>query len=206
MNANRRPRIGLALGSGSARGWAHIGVIHVLERAGISADIVCGTSVGALVGAAYAAGEIERFDAWARALRWQAVVGMLDLRMGGGLIEGTRLVQFFRSQFDDQGIEKLPKAFGCVATELGNGREIWLRDGPVIDAVRASIALPGLFTPSQRDGRLLVDGCASPTAALRASPPTRWCARACRSSRRWTITAPTRRSPRASAPRSSRFL
>jgi NTE family protein len=158
MNANRRPLIGLALGSGSARGWAHIGVIHVLERAGISADIVCGTSIGALVGAAYAAGEIERFDAWARALKWQAVVGMLDLRMGGGLIEGTRLVQFFRSRFDDQGIEKLPKAFGCVATELGNGREIWLRDGPVIDAVRASIALPGLFTPSQRDGRLLVDG------------------------------------------------
>ena len=158
MNANRRPTIGLALGSGSARGWAHIGVIQVLERAGISADIVCGTSIGALVGAAYAAGEIERFDTWARALKWQAVVGMLDLRMGGGLIEGTRLVQFFRAQFDDQGIEKLPKAFGCVATELGNGREIWIRDGPVIDAVRASIALPGLFTPSQRDGRLLVDG------------------------------------------------
>jgi NTE family protein len=153
-----RPRIGIALGSGSARGWAHIGVIRVLERAGISPDIVCGTSIGALVGAAYAAGDIERLDHWVRGLRWQAVVGMLDLRMGGGLIEGSRLVQFFRSHFDDRGIEKLPRAFGCVATELGNGREVWLREGPVIDAVRASIALPGLFTPSQRDGRLLVDG------------------------------------------------
>jgi NTE family protein len=158
MAANPLPCIGLALGSGSARGWAHIGVIRVLERAGISADIVCGTSIGALVGAAYAAGDIARLDTWVRSLTWQAVVGMLDLRMGGGLIEGSRLVQFFRSHFDDRGIERLPRAFGCVATELANGREIWLREGPVIDAVRASIALPGLFTPSQREGRLLVDG------------------------------------------------
>ncbi len=153
-----RARIGIALGSGSARGWAHIGVLRVLERAGISADIVCGTSIGAFVGAAYAAGDLERLDRWVRGLTWQAVIGMLDLRMGGGLIEGGKLVQFFRTHFDDPGIENLPKAFACVATELGSGREIWLREGPVIDAVRASIALPGLFTPSQRDGRLLVDG------------------------------------------------
>ena len=152
------PRIGVALGSGSARGWAHIGVLNVLERAGISPGIVCGTSIGALVGAAYAAGDLARLDAWVRTLRWQAVVGMLDLRMGGGLIEGSKLLQFFRTHFEDAGIEKLPKAFGCVATELANGREVWLREGSVIDAVRASIALPGLFTPAQRDSRLLVDG------------------------------------------------
>jgi NTE family protein len=151
-------RLGLALGSGSARGWSHIGVIRALERAGISPEIVCGTSIGALVGAAYAAGEFDRFDGWARGLRWQAVVSMLDLKMDGGLIEGGKLVDFFRAHFRDEGIERLPKAFGCVATELVNGREIWLRDGPVIDAVRASIALPGLFTPVERDGRLLVDG------------------------------------------------
>jgi len=154
----RKPRIGLALGSGSARGWSHIGVIRALESKGISPEIVCGTSVGALVGAAYAAGEIERLHAWARSLRWQAVVSMLDLKMNGGLIEGGKLVDFFRAHFRDEGIARLPKAFGCVATELASGREIWLRDGPVIDSVRASIAMPGLFTPVERDGRLLVDG------------------------------------------------
>jgi len=154
----RKPRIGLALGSGSARGWSQIGVIRVLERAGISPEIVCGTSIGALVGAAYAAGEIERLHDWVKGLRWQAVVGMVDLRMNGGLIEGGKLVDFFRAHFRDEGIARLPKAFGCVATELASGREIWLREGAVIDAVRASIALPGLFTPVERDGRLLVDG------------------------------------------------
>src|SRR5512139_748271 len=155
---NRKPRIGLALGSGSARGWSQIGVIRVLEQAGISPDVVCGTSIGALVGAAYAAGEIGRLHDWVKGLRWQAVVSMIDLRMNGGLIEGGKLVDFFRAHFRDEGIAKLPKAFGCVATELVSGREIWLREGPVIDAVRASIALPGLFTPVERDGRLLVDG------------------------------------------------
>jgi NTE family protein len=155
---HRRPRIGLALGSGSARGWSHIGVIRELERAGISPEIVCGTSIGALVGAAYAAGDIERLHDWVKWLRWRTVVSMVDLRMNGGLIAGGKLVDFFRAHFRDEGIARLPKAFGCVATELASGRELWLRDGPVIDAVRASIALPGLFTPVERDGRLLVDG------------------------------------------------
>ncbi|GAB2878730.1 patatin-like phospholipase family protein [Uliginosibacterium flavum] len=152
------PRIGLALGSGSARGWSHIGVIRVLEQAGIQPDIVCGTSIGAMVGAAYAAGEMERFEAWVRQLRWQAVMGFLDLKMGGGLMAGGKLVEFFRSRFDDRGIEQLPKAFGCVATDLSTGREIWLREGSVVDSVRASIALPGIFIPALLDGRLLVDG------------------------------------------------
>ena len=95
------------------------------------------------MGAAYAAGEIGRLHDWVKGLRWQSVVGMVDLRMNGGLIEGGKLVDFFRAHFRDEGIAQLPKAFGCVATELASGREIWLRDGPVIDAVRASIALPG---------------------------------------------------------------
>lgn len=155
---HHRPRIGLALGSGSARGWSHIGVIRTLEEAGISPDIVCGTSVGALVGAVYAAGELERFETWVKTLKWQGVVSLLDPRMGGGLIEGGKLVEFFRQRFDDQGIKKLPKTFACVATDLVSGRETWLREGPVIDAVRASLALPGLFTPSVHEGRLLVDG------------------------------------------------
>lgn len=151
-------RIGLALGSGSARGWSHIGVIRALERAGISPDIVCGTSIGALVGAVYAAGEIDRLEPWVKSLTWKSVLGLMDFKMGGGLIEGGKLLDFFRSRYEDQGIAGLRKAYGCVATELYTGREVWLREGPVIDAVRASIAVPGLFTPAQHEGRLLVDG------------------------------------------------
>ncbi len=151
-------RIGLALGSGSARGWSHIGVIRTLERAGISPDIVCGTSIGALVGAVYAAGELDRFEPWVKQLRWKSVLGLMDFKMGGGLIEGGKLLDFFRRQYEDRGIAALGKTYGCVATELYTGREVWLREGPVLDAVRASIALPGLFTPAQHEGRLLVDG------------------------------------------------
>ena len=152
------PRIGLALGSGSARGWSHIGVIRVLEQAGISPEIVCGTSIGSLVGAAYAAGKLDSLALWVNDLSWQVVVGLLDLKMGGGLIEGGKLVGFLRKQLDDQHIEQLPKTFACVATDLANGREIWLREGRAVDAVRASIAMPGLFTPAWQDGRRLVDG------------------------------------------------
>ena len=155
---SQHPRIGLALGSGSARGWSHIGVIRVLEQAGISPEIVCGTSIGSLVGAAYAAGKLDSLEQWVKELSWQAVVGLLDLKMGGGLIEGGKLVGFLRAQLDDQGIEQLSKTFACVATDLVNGREIWLREGAAVDAVRASIAMPGLFTPVWREGRLLVDG------------------------------------------------
>ncbi|MDM7457548.1 MAG: patatin-like phospholipase family protein [Tepidimonas sp.] len=156
--AAARPRIGLALGSGAARGWAHIGVLRVLQEAGLQPDIVCGTSIGALVGAAYAAGELDRLEPWVRSLGWREVVGLIDLRFGGGLIEGDKLEAFFRSRFVDGGIEALRKPFGCVATDLVTGREVWLRQGPVIDAVRASIAIPGVFTPAQLGGRLLVDG------------------------------------------------
>jgi NTE family protein len=150
--------VGLALGSGAARGWAHIGVLRVLQEAQVPIDIVCGTSIGALVGAAFAAGELDRLEPWVRSLGWQQVVGLIDLKMGGGLIEGGRLVDFFRARFQDRGIEQLPLPFACVATELHTGREIWLRHGSVVDAVRASIAVPGLFTPAWHDGRLLVDG------------------------------------------------
>ncbi len=151
-------RIGLALGSGSARGWAHIGIIRELERAGIVPDIVCGTSIGALVGAAYAAGQLDRLEEWVRGLKWQSVLALLDFTVDGGLIHGEKLLAFFRSHFADQDIAALPKAFGAVATELVTGREVWLREGSVTDAVRASIALPGLLKPAQFEGRLLVDG------------------------------------------------
>jgi len=153
-----RPQIGLALGGGSARGWAHIGVIRALASAGIEPDLVCGTSIGALVGAAYVGGELDRLEDWVRSLRLQTVVGFLDVSLNGGLIKGDKLIAFFRDHFVDRDIADLKRPFGAVATDLRRGQEVWLREGRVSEAVRASIALPGLFTPAQRDGRWLVDG------------------------------------------------
>ncbi len=151
-------RIGLALGSGAARGWAHIGVIRELERNDIVPDIVCGTSIGSLVGAAMASGELQRLEKWVRSLKWQNVFGYFDLTMSGGLIKGEKLFAFFRDNFCDRDIKDLDTPFGAIATELASGREIWLREGSLFEAVRASISLPGLFTPVERDDQLLVDG------------------------------------------------
>ena len=153
-----RPTIGLALGGGAARGWAHIGVIRALEEAGVKPDLVCGTSIGALVGAAYATGELDRFERWVVELGIREVVRFFDLSLSGGLLKGQRLVAFFRRTFDDRHIESLPLPFGAVATALASGAEVWLREGSVVEAVRASIALPALFTPANRDGDLLIDG------------------------------------------------
>jgi len=153
-----KPRIGLALGSGSARGWAHIGVIRALHEAGIVPDLLCGSSIGALVGAAYADGDLDDLERWAASLTWQDVVGLLDVSLSGGLIKGERLIGFFERHFVDKDFAALPRPFACVATDLASGREIWLREGSVAAAVHASIALPGLLAPINRDGRLLVDG------------------------------------------------
>ncbi|MFZ5524124.1 MAG: patatin-like phospholipase RssA [Pseudomonadota bacterium] len=158
MNSPHRPRVGLALGSGSARGWAHVGVIRALERVGIKPDLVCGTSIGALVGAAYAAGEMESFEKWLRGLGIADVLSFMDVRLSGGMIKGERLMEFFRRSFVDRPIENLAMPFAAVATAFHNGAEIWLREGSTIEAVRASIALPALFTPVVREGRILVDG------------------------------------------------
>lgn len=158
MNAKRKLRVGLALGSGSARGWAHVGVIRVLEQAGIRPDMVCGTSIGALVGAAYAADELENFEKWLGGLGIKEVLSLMDVRMNGGMIKGERLMEFFRRSFIDRPIEELAIPFAAVATALHSGTEVWLREGSTIEAVRASIALPGLFIPVVYDGRILVDG------------------------------------------------
>jgi NTE family protein len=158
VSTPRRRRVGLALGSGSARGWAHVGVIRALEQAGIRPDLVCGTSVGSLVAAAYAAGELDRFERWLLGMRLKDVVGFMDLSLAGGLLKGERLMEFFRRNFVDRRIEELALTFGAVATALRTGAEVWLRDGSTIEAVRASIALPALFTPVLRDGVTLVDG------------------------------------------------
>jgi NTE family protein len=154
----RKPRIGLALGAGSARGWAHIGAIRALEERGIEPDVVCGTSIGALVAAAYASNQLHRLEEWVSGLAWTTVVRLMDLTWKGGLIRGERLFKLFRTTFVEHDISELPVLFGAVATELASGREVWLREGNVLDAVRASIAQPGLFTPAVRDGMVLVDG------------------------------------------------
>lgn len=154
----RKHKIGLILGSGSARGWSHIGVIQALEEASIKPDIICGTSIGALVGAAYAAGEIEVFRKWVLSLNISNVLSFMDIHLNGGVLKGEKIMNFFKRHFTDRNIEELNIPFGSVATSLTTGNEIWMREGSTVDAVRASLALPGLFTPVMNDQEILVDG------------------------------------------------
>ena len=139
-----RKKIGLVLGSGSARGWAHIGVIRELGEMGIEPDIVCGASTGALVGAIYVMGKLDLLESWARTMSTLDVVKYFDVRlvMGGGFVEGKWLMDFLRSRFGEAEIESLPKPFGAVATDLRTGHEVWFRKGPLWDALRASISIP----------------------------------------------------------------
>ena len=153
-----RPKLGIALGSGSARGWAHIGVLRALSEQGIEPDFIAGCSMGAMVGAACAAGRIEALETWALSLDWRGVVGLLDLGLRGGLIKGDRLLNMFQGQFVECQFSELALPFAAVATELATGKELWLREGKVSDAVRASCTVPGLFRPVWRDGRYVVDG------------------------------------------------
>lgn len=157
--ASDKAKVGIALGSGSARGWAHIGVLQALLEMGVKPDIVAGTSAGALVGACYAAGKLDLFEEWALALDWKDMVGLLDVRFTGGLLEGRKLFRFFEQHMDGLRIGDLQLPFGAVCTDLENGRELWLRNGLVIEAVRASISLPGVFRPYRTaNNRFLVDG------------------------------------------------
>ncbi|CAG4890993.1 patatin-like phospholipase family protein [Paraburkholderia saeva] len=159
MIRRRQPhRIGLVLGGGAARGWAHIGAIRALQDAGIRPDVVCGTSIGALIGAVYANGDLDWLEEWVARLTWQTVVRLLDLRFSGGLLGGRKVIQVFADRFNGCEIRDLKMPFAAVATELDSGREIWMQDGRVVDAVRASIAIPGIFTPVLHDGAWLVDG------------------------------------------------
>jgi NTE family protein len=154
----RKPVIGLALGSGSARGWAHIGVVRALQEVGVVPDVVSGCSIGALVGAACADGDLPKLESWVTSLTMRDVMGLVDVGFSGGLLKGDKLMTFFERHFVEKDFSALQLPFGCVATELASGREVWLREGSVAAAVRASIAFPGLFQPVSRDGRLLVDG------------------------------------------------
>jgi NTE family protein len=151
-------KIGIVLGAGSARGWAHIGVLRALHKAGIRPDIICGTSIGALVGAVYANGGLDELEDWVLSLTWRKVLGFFDFSFNGGFLKGARLMTYLHDNLLETTVEDLALPFGAVATDLRTGREIWLREGRAADVVRASIALPGLFTPCEHEGRLLVDG------------------------------------------------
>ena len=154
-----KPRIGLALSSGSARGWAHIGVIHALRDAGIEPDIVAGSSIGALVGAAYVCGQLDALEQSVSKLTWWDIVRFMDIQLRkGGFIEGQKLMDFLTRYVSDRPIETLAKPFVAVATDLATGQELWLQRGSLADAIRASIALPGLFTPVCINERWVVDG------------------------------------------------
>ena len=152
-------KIGLALGSGSARGWAHIGVIRALKDAGIQLDCVAGTSVGALVGAVYASGNLDSLEEVVLKLDWKQVVYFFDVVFPkSGLIDGNKVADFVRNHVKEINIEELPLPFSAISTNLATGSEVVIQKGDIIEAVRASISVPGIFTPVRKNGTLLVDG------------------------------------------------
>jgi len=153
------PRIGLALGAGAARGWAHIGAVRELVAMGLVPDVVVGSSIGALVGGCFAAGRLDELESFARSLNRRRVFGLLDFSFSGaGLIGGDRLRVRLQESIGSMRIEDLPVRFAGVATELGTGHEVWLRRGSLVDAMRASYALPGVFEPVRIGRRWLIDG------------------------------------------------
>lgn len=159
VNGSARGKIGLALGGGAARGWAHIGVVRALDAAGIRPDIIAGTSIGAVVGGCYAAGHLDQLETFARELTVRRVFGYLDFNFAGsGLISGNRLTELLEQHLCNRAIETLPRRFTAVATEIGSGHEVWLSRGPLVEAMRASYALPGIFRPVKIEGRWLFDG------------------------------------------------
>jgi NTE family protein len=154
-----RPSIGLALGGGAARGFAHIGVMRTLAAHGIVPDVIVGTSIGAVVGGCYAARQLDNFETWARGLKVRSIFSYLDISLSGsGLIGGGHLAAKLNETLADSRIEDLPIRFAAIATEFNTGHEIWLTRGRVADAMRASYALPGIFPPVRVGGRWLVDG------------------------------------------------
>lgn len=154
-----RPRVGLALGSGSARGLAHLGVIRAIEEAGIAVDFIAGASMGALIGAIHAAGKLDELEATFKTFDWKTMATFFDVVLPkSGLLDGARVGELVRAHIHADMIEMLPKAFAAVATDIVSGEEVVIRSGDVIEAVRASISVPGIFTPVRSNGHILVDG------------------------------------------------
>ncbi|MEW6640031.1 MAG: patatin-like phospholipase family protein [Pseudomonadota bacterium] len=159
LGPTRRPTIGLALGGGAARGFAHIGILRTLIANGILPDIVVGTSIGAVVGGSYAAGHLDTLEDWARSLQPKNIFSYLDIRLNGsGLIGGNKLAAQLEAAMGRTRIDELPLRFAAIATEIQTGHEIWLTHGRVVDAMRASYALPGIFAPVAIGDRWLIDG------------------------------------------------
>jgi NTE family protein len=157
--APEKVRIALALGGGAARGWAHIGVLRALDEDGIPVGMIAGTSIGALVGGCYLAGKLDELETFARSLTMRRIAGLLDLAIGGGgLFGGLRLTKRMQEHLDDVLIENLGRPFVAIATDIKSGHEVWLAEGSLITALRASYALPGIFEPIRCNGRMLVDG------------------------------------------------
>lgn len=152
-------KLGIALGSGSARGWSHIGVLNALEESGIKVDYVSGTSIGSVVGAVYLIGDFKEFEKFARSIDWKSIVSFIDVTFpGSGLIPGKKVFKMLSEYYKDILIEDLPVPYCAVAADVLTGEEVRFSSGRVKDAVRASVAIPGVFTPFKFKGKVLVDG------------------------------------------------
>ncbi|MEJ2042750.1 MAG: patatin-like phospholipase family protein [Reinekea sp.] len=155
----KKKTVSLALGSGGARGMAHIGVIRCLEDQGYEIVNIAGASIGALVGGFYAAGQLDRLQSWICALERRDVLGLLDLSFtGGGLFKGLKLMDALSSLVKDRVIETLPIEFTAVAVDLERQKEIWFTDGSLFEAIHSSIAIPSVFKPHKYRNMWLVDG------------------------------------------------
>jgi NTE family protein len=158
INPTKPPVIGIALGSGSARGWAHIGVLEGLEEIGIHPQVIAGTSIGSLVGAVYVSGQLREFSEWVQKLSSRDVFSLLDFTLSGGMVKGQKLFGFFEEVHKNPLIESLDRRFVSVATDMKTGREIWITKGPILPAARASCAIPGIFSPVKFEDRWMLDG------------------------------------------------
>ena len=167
--------IALALGGGAAKGWAHIGMLRAFDEAKVPIAMIAGTSIGALVGGCYLAGKLDELEDFARSLTWSTMIRFMDFSIrGSGLISGQRLAHRMSQHLGDLAIENMAQPFVSICTDIRTGHEIWLHDGPLIEAIRASYALPGVFTPVVHNGRHLVDGALVnpvPVSACRAYEP-----------------------------------
>ncbi|MGY8986059.1 MAG: patatin-like phospholipase family protein [Sphingomonadales bacterium] len=154
-----RPRIGLALGAGVARGWTHIGVIKAMEKHGIKPDMVAGTSIGAVVGGAFVSGGLERLEKWSKNLSKINFFRFLDFKIrGGGLFGAEKLTKVMKDSFGNKNFSELKIPFIAVGCDIMTGHEIWMKEGRMVDAIQASFALPGIFEPVDYQGKWLVDG------------------------------------------------
>jgi len=152
-------KVGLALGSGGARGWAHIGAIRALEAAGITIDYIAGTSIGAFVGGIHAVNQLHDLEEFVKEIDWKTIVSLLDVEFPTqGLLDGDKVYDLIYTHVLDCNLEETTIPFHCVATDLSTQKAVILKRGSMVDAVRASLSIPGVFTPFNREETYLVDG------------------------------------------------